>query len=91
LLARYGGEEFVVLARGLDLKQGTQLAERLRVVAGREPVVVEGVSVVRKISAGIATLECCGADPSAQKILGIADERLYRAKATGRDRVVGAP
>ena len=91
LLARYGGEEFVVVARGLDLRHGTQLAERLRAMAAREPVMVEGTAIVRKISAGVATLECCGAETSAQKILGIADERLYRAKATGRDRVVGAP
>jgi diguanylate cyclase (GGDEF)-like protein len=88
LLARYGGEEFVVLARGLDLGHAGQLAERLRVVAEREPVVVDGVAIARTISAGVATTDCCGPQPTAEKMLGIADHRLYQAKERGRNRVV---
>jgi two-component system cell cycle response regulator len=89
LLARYGGEEFVVLARGVDLKGGVQLAERLRVVAERRPIVTSGHSITRTISAGVATLECCGPLATAERLLGLADERLYRAKEGGRNRVVG--
>jgi diguanylate cyclase (GGDEF)-like protein len=91
LLARYGGEEFVVVARGVDLKSTTQLAERLRVVCERNKLQIDGQIITRTVSAGVATLECCGAEKTIAKMLGIADERLYKAKETGRNRVVGAP
>jgi two-component system cell cycle response regulator len=90
LLARYGGEEFVVVARGVDLKSGVLLAERLRMITERRPVEVEGQTIARTISAGVATVGCCGAEVTAQRLLGIADERLYQAKESGRNRVVGA-
>ncbi len=89
LLARYGGEEFVVVARGVDLRSATQLAERLRIVAERNQVPVEGTSISRTISAGVATLECCGPDATVERLLGLADERLYKAKESGRNRIVG--
>jgi two-component system cell cycle response regulator len=89
LLARYGGEEFVVLARGVDLSHGTLLAERLRAVTQRQAVIVDGKTIERTISAGVASVACCGAEPTVAKILGLADERLYRAKQGGRNRVVG--
>jgi len=89
LLARYGGEEFVVVARGVDVRSAMQLAERLRIVAERNQVTAEGASIARTISAGVATLDCCGADATVERLLGLADERLYRAKESGRNRVVG--
>jgi diguanylate cyclase (GGDEF)-like protein len=90
ILARYGGEEFVVLARGVDLKSGVQLAERLRIIAERSPVTAGDQVIARTLSAGVASVECCGPDPSVEQLLGLADERLYRAKESGRNRVVGA-
>jgi two-component system cell cycle response regulator len=90
ILARYGGEEFVVVARGVDLKTGVLLAERLRMTIERRPVTVDGHVISRTISAGVATLECCAGELTIGKIVGVADERLYRAKEGGRNRVVGA-
>jgi diguanylate cyclase (GGDEF)-like protein len=90
LLARYGGEEFVVVARGVDLKGGTLLAERLRMMTERKPVDTEGHSIARTISVGVATLECCGEERTLERLIGIGDERLYRAKETGRNRVVAS-
>jgi diguanylate cyclase (GGDEF)-like protein len=89
LLARYGGEEFVVVARGVDVRSGLQLAERLRIIVERSPVVDGGQPIVRTISAGVASLECCGPNPTVERLLAIADDRLYRAKEGGRNRVVG--
>jgi len=89
LLARYGGEEFVVVARGIDLRGSVQLAERLRVMAERKPVVLASGTIARTISAGVATLECCGKEATVERLLSIADDRLYRAKESGRNRVVG--
>jgi two-component system cell cycle response regulator len=89
ILARYGGEEFVVVARGVDVRSAMQLAERLRIVAERNQVEAEGTKIGRTISAGVATLECCGPDATIEQLLGLADERLYKAKESGRNRVVG--
>ncbi len=89
ILARYGGEEFVVVARGVELKSALQLAERLRIITERRPVEVEGHTIARTISAGVATIACCGDGASVERLVGIADERLYRAKENGRNRVVG--
>jgi len=89
LLARYGGEEFVVVARGVDLKSAVQLAERLRMITERRGVEVDRQTIARTISAGVATLACCGTETTVERLLGVADERLYRAKETGRNRVVG--
>jgi diguanylate cyclase (GGDEF)-like protein len=90
LLARYGGEEFSVVARGIDLKSGVLLAERLRMMTERSPVVADGETITRTISVGVATLECCGDERTSERLLAIADERLYRAKEGGRNRVIGA-
>ncbi len=89
ILARYGGEEFVVVARGVDLKSGVLLAERLRMTTERRPVTVDGQTIARTISAGVATLDCCGAEQTVDRLVSLADERLYIAKESGRNRVVG--
>lgn len=90
LVARYGGEEFVVVMPDTPIEGGMELAERLRIG-------VEGLSIPHKrssaavcltVSIGVAgTLE--DGAPTADALLQRADERLYRAKKAGRNRVVG--
>lgn len=81
LVARYGGEEFVVLATQASVDDAVVLAERLRAAART----VSAVPVT--ISVGVAGLPA-GGDGAA--MVADADAALYRAKATGRDRVVRA-
>jgi diguanylate cyclase (GGDEF)-like protein len=89
--ARYGGEEFVVIMPGTSLEGAMELAERLRLG-------VQGLGVAHKrssvaicltVSIGVA---CSASDGTAtgDALLKRADERLYRAKKAGRNRVVGA-
>jgi diguanylate cyclase (GGDEF)-like protein len=40
------------------------------------------------ISAGVASISECGDSATGEAILHLADERLYRAKSAGRNRVV---
>jgi PleD family two-component response regulator len=40
-------------------------------------------------SAGVATLDCCGESGDQVALVRLADARLYKAKQSGRDRVVG--
>lgn len=88
VLARYGGEEFVLLMRQTDTRQAMEAAERLRISVGRIPNSFEGRLMAITISCGVASLSEC-ADRSQDSLLRLADERLYRAKELGRNRVIG--
>jgi diguanylate cyclase (GGDEF)-like protein len=77
---RYGGEEFVVLGAltAADL-------ERIRAVVADSPC--DGLAVT--ISVGAArSHESASEQRNLANVFAIADERLYRAKAEGRNRVV---
>jgi diguanylate cyclase (GGDEF)-like protein len=77
LIARYGGEEFVVLLPDCDEPDAARIAERLRGAMPRELT----------CSAGVARWD--GLEPDSE-LLARADQALYHAKKTGRDRVVCA-
>lgn len=81
-IARYGGEEFVLLLPNTDADQFTSCCERLRETFSRaEPV---GVKVDNlSLSVGM-TLLCAGDD--LDEALHRADQALYQAKRSGRNR-----
>jgi two-component system cell cycle response regulator len=88
VVARYGGEEFVVIARATRLPEATLLAERLRELMAHVAVGDPSHALRVTLSAGVASLECCGETRTTAALLSIADRRLYRAKDAGRNRVV---
>lgn len=79
VVARYGGDEFVLLLPGSDVRDASTAAEKLRSSVERAGVVT--------ISVGIAAAKA-DAEDSAELLLARADRALYRAKETGRNRVV---
>lgn len=85
VLARYGGVEFVLVLPGATSEQACARAEQLRLSCGAIAIAGPDGPVSRTISAGVATCPGAGSTPSA--ILSAADQALYIAKATGRDRV----
>jgi two-component system, sensor histidine kinase LadS len=88
LLARFGGEEFVALLDNTDLAGALDLAEQLRDDLARQPCPYQDQSIALSLSiglhAGIPDDAGCG-----ERWLDLADRALYRAKAGGRNRVVG--
>lgn len=81
-LGRWGGEEFLIVVPETRLIGATALAEKLReAVAGMS---VPGVPLVTA-SFGVAEL---ASGDSAKLLARRADEAMYQAKQTGRDRVV---
>ncbi len=90
LVARYGGEEFVVLTRGIEAPQALLLAERLRESVAATSAPPGGVARGVTVSVGVASVACIGSGPvGAAALLALADHRLYAAKRSGRNRVVG--
>jgi two-component system cell cycle response regulator len=87
LACRYGGEEFVVVMPDTDIDFAYSVSERLRHSIETTPFRISRSpnSLNLTISIGIAALE--GGDDNAEA-LHRADQALYSAKKTGRNRVV---
>jgi two-component system, cell cycle response regulator len=87
-VGRYGGEEFVLLLPGTVLDAAVTFAERIRAcVEKREFTYDDGQTLHRTMSCGIAAWpHPLVADQEA--LIKAADDALYVAKETGRNRVV---
>ncbi len=89
MAARYGGEEFAVLLPGASTADALVVAERIR--ARTEEAVVDlspGHRDQFTVSIGVATWPSDATERI--ELLEVADAALYRAKNTGRNRVVVA-
>ena len=82
---RFGGDEFAAFLPGLGKRDGKQVGESIRSVVAGHRFEKDGVVVRPTISIGVSAFPDDGA--SADLLLRRADEALYRAKKTGRDRV----
>ena len=84
LAARIGGEEFAVLLVETELTRGLEVAERLRLA-------IRDLSIppVDYLTASFGVAECPSSAQTSTDILKAADNLLYQAKRSGRDRVVG--
>jgi diguanylate cyclase (GGDEF)-like protein len=88
VLARYGGEEFVILVRGIPHANASHFGERVRKAVERLTIPWEALQLKATISIGVSSLSELPAAASGDDLLHLADERLYRAKSGGRNRVV---
>ena len=85
IVARFGGEEFCVLALDLDRNDAVNLFEKFRKrVADYSFVTPKG----KKISATISIGVCSEIKGDLDKMIKAADEKLYAAKAGGRNQVI---
>ena len=87
VLGRYGGEEFLVIIPDAKFSTTMIVAERICADLGQEPFVFEGHELTVTASLGVT---CCrNSDEDLSVVLQRADEALYEAKNSGRNRVVG--
>lgn len=86
---RLGGEEFAILLLGAELDAAQVFAERLRKTVADTPLDFAGRSIGVTVSIGIAMLSPDDAGPDAA--INRADQALYNAKHSGRNRVCSAP
>ena len=96
IFARYGGEEFALLLPEIPKAQGAKLAEKLRRLIESEAFHFDNISIPVTLSMGIADLAeylaVTHANPDPNDInpfqfIKLADDRLYEAKKSGRNRV----
>jgi diguanylate cyclase (GGDEF)-like protein len=85
--ARYGGEEFCCLLPQTDLTGASTLAERFRKVIEEMAITCQKHNINITISLGVAEFFD---DDSIETLLRKADQALYQAKNSGRNRVVAA-
>lgn len=83
-LARFGGEEFAVLLSEATGGAAAIVAEKLRAAVAGHRFVFEEAMIAVTISVGVAALE---PGMTRQQLIRAADEKLYEAKRTGRNRV----
>jgi diguanylate cyclase (GGDEF)-like protein len=88
--ARYGGEEFVVALPETSLEGALEVGERIRSRIERQAIrLVQGPGKLTvTASLGAATMDSSNDDVNT--LIAAADEALYEAKRTGKNRVVAA-
>jgi two-component system cell cycle response regulator len=79
-----------VISRGTDVAESQALAERLRHVVEEHPFSFEGKSISVTVSVGVARAPRVGIASPAE-LVAVADETMYTAKRSGRNRVCVAP
>jgi diguanylate cyclase (GGDEF)-like protein len=84
---RMGGEEFLLVIADPAATDALVVAQRVREAIRSTPVVVDGQSIPVTISMGLAYFDPA-AIVSPEEVIRLADAGLYRAKQTGRDRII---
>ena len=92
--SRYGGEEFTILLPNTSLEEATLVAERLRSQIEKKKINIEDYrvdnvsSISVTISIGVSQFNNKMKEP--EELYRSADSALYRAKESGRNRVIVA-
>jgi diguanylate cyclase (GGDEF)-like protein len=86
LFARYGGEEFAVVLPETTCEGAVLLGERIRQVVESQPFSYENKPYQVTISLGVATT-MGDESMTPEELIRLADEKLYRAKNLGRNRI----
>ena len=96
IFARYGGEEFALVLPEIPKQHGAKLAEKIRRLIEAEPFIFDNISIPVTLSMGVADLseylvtQRGVVDPNDINpfaFIKLADDRLYEAKKSGRNRV----
>jgi diguanylate cyclase (GGDEF)-like protein len=87
-LGRYGGEEFTVVLPECSLEQAKRILDEIRLRFAELPFMAHESSFNVTFSAGIAQ---SNSQTSASRLIELADQALYAAKAAGRNQVLCSP
>lgn len=87
-VGRYGGEEFLIVLAERDVERVAAIAERVRANIAQRPVSVDRRAIAISASVGVACSDAPLGQQDVHQLLQRADEALYSAKRSGRNRVV---
>jgi diguanylate cyclase (GGDEF)-like protein len=85
-VCRYGGEEFAIILPDTELRQASNVAERIRSNIAETPLIVDTGDLSFTASLGIEVYQP-NISTSAEALIDAADKFLYQAKHAGRNRV----
>lgn len=88
IAARYGGEEFTIVLSNTSLKKGIDQAVRIKAHIAKSKIKFNDVEIQITISIGVAHYPSDA--QTREDLIEKADKALYRAKQTGRNKVVVA-
>ncbi len=92
VVARYGGEEFAVLLAQADIELAMEIAERIRKNIEQWEYDPNEIDMQVSVSVGVATTglieETDDISETAHKLVEAADQAVYKAKESGRNRVI---
>lgn len=86
IFARFGGEEFVMALPNTDEETARQVAERLREQIMNQSIEIDGHSLTVTVSSGVSRHWLN--EKAIQAAIKRADDALYEAKESGRNRVI---
>ncbi len=86
-VGRYGGEEFLIVLPDTDLKAAIEALQRLQRDLTKKFFLHNNERILVTFSAGVALR---GENEDAEDLVGRADKAMYKAKQTGKNRVVAA-
>jgi diguanylate cyclase (GGDEF)-like protein len=84
IICRWGGEEFIILLKDTNTTGARRVAEKIRLLAEQHTYVFSGNALQVTVSLGLTELH--PAD-TLQSLIARADQALYSAKQSGRNRV----
>lgn len=87
-IARYGGDEFLFCLPEINQKAATQMAERIRIAIAHKDFRNNNNAIRVSCSFGVQTLYQADGVNTLTQIIELLDEKLYKAKAVGRNRVI---
>jgi diguanylate cyclase (GGDEF)-like protein len=91
-LGRYGGEEFIIILPETSMEETVQVAEKIRQKVEASPIKINAETTLNiTLSAGVSGSYDTTQGILHQDILKWADDALYQAKRSGRNRVATAP
>ena len=85
IVGRFGGEEFMVILSEADTKGGVIFGEKLRKQVQKAKFIYKGERIAVTVSGGISERKI---NLSLNNVIKSADEKLYKAKNSGRNQIV---
>jgi diguanylate cyclase (GGDEF)-like protein len=89
VLARYGGEEFAIIFRDIDKKTSKRIILRIKEYIENYNFTFENEKIELRFSGGISDINEVKSDNLIiEELIKIADDRLYFAKNSGRNKII---